>query len=47
MIGDKAVAAANKGRWYRRYLAVTSASGYETMVMNQTALKNSDHEVSQ
>ena len=30
-----------------RYLSVISVSGCETMVMNQTALKNSDQNVSQ
>jgi hypothetical protein len=30
-----------------RYLSVISASGCETIVMNQTALKNSDQNVSQ
>jgi hypothetical protein len=33
--------------WHRRYLSVISASGCETIVMNQTALKNSDQNVSQ
>jgi hypothetical protein len=30
-----------------RYLSVISVSGCETIVMNQTALKNSDQNVSQ
>src|SRR6202022_4424171 len=34
-------------RWHRRYLSVISVSGCETIVMNQTALKNSDQNVSQ
>jgi hypothetical protein len=38
---------AKKGARYRRYLSVISASGCETIVMNQTALKNSDQNVSQ
>jgi len=33
--------------WHQRYLSVISASGCETIVMNQTALKNSDQNVSQ
>jgi hypothetical protein len=34
-------------RMPQRYVSVTSASGCETMVENQTALKNSDQNVSQ
>ena len=34
-------------RWRQHYRPVISASGCETIVMNQTALKNSDQNVSQ